>query len=58
MPPPMKRLPPKACSDPIVGRLTTNSAMAEAKMAGSRDSNDVGKSYCTEMGKRKASIPT
>jgi len=57
LPPPMKMLPSTARITPILLRLTTNRAMADARIAANRDNKTVGQSYCTGIGKRNASIP-
>ncbi len=53
----MKMLPIEARIRPMCFRLTTNSAIADARIAASSDNSTVGQSYNTGIGKRNASIP-
>jgi hypothetical protein len=57
IPAPMKRLPTKACESPILRRLKTKSATPDAKIAATSETSTVGQSYCTGIGRWKASIP-
>ena len=58
IPVPMSRLPKIAAFIPMVFRLTTNSATAEADTAAIIDSKTVGQSYSTGTGRMNAPIPT
>jgi hypothetical protein len=53
----MKRLPTIARESPILRRLTTKSATADAEIAARSESSTVGQSYCTGIGRWKASMP-